>query len=166
MTVVGASNSSRIVVLDNPAALPGHCAICGSADKNYYVDFRLNFEFFGVLYFCDECVAETARVCGFNTPEDAAALMEKISEATAENILLKQKLRAAEAYIRESLSVDPDSVLSINSDSISSEPDSLDEEGVGEEGQQDSESTEFVDEQRSDDLRDTPKPITTSELSL
>lgn len=160
------SPSSRITVQENPTALPGSCGLCGAADKEYYVDFKLDFEFYGVLYFCDECVAETARVCGFAKPEEVAAVLEKVSETTAENLYLKQKLRAAEAYIRESFDVDPSSVIGSSSESTPSEPDELDEEGIGEEGSDDSEADESADEQGPNDVRDFKPVAVTPNLSL
>jgi hypothetical protein len=55
--------NGRFKLLDRPAALPGKCAVCGAVDKPV-VDIGLDLEFYGVVYFCVECMTAAAQVLG------------------------------------------------------------------------------------------------------
>lgn len=55
--------NSRFQILDVPAAAPGKCAVCGFAGREYnrqYVDFGMSLDFYGVVYFCTDCLKAAA----------------------------------------------------------------------------------------------------------
>lgn len=78
----------RLTVLDNgPVISPGNCGLCGySGQERKYLDLRLDFEFYGTLIFCEECVMGMAQVFGFITPGQAQALEARVEEAERELI--------------------------------------------------------------------------------
>jgi hypothetical protein len=55
--------NGRFKLLDRPAALPGKCAVCGAVDKPV-VDIGLDLDFYGVVYFCVECMKAAAEILG------------------------------------------------------------------------------------------------------
>lgn len=61
--------NSRIQVMDTPLSAPGTCAICGvpgpCEDGRKFVDFGLLLEFYGVVYFCTECISPVALAAGY-----------------------------------------------------------------------------------------------------
>lgn len=55
--------TSRFQIVERPVASPGKCAICGCTDRPV-VDFGLDIEIFGVVYFCLICLTEAADTIG------------------------------------------------------------------------------------------------------
>lgn len=162
--------SSRFTLHENPPALPGHCGICGSATKEQYLDLNLSFDYYGVLYFCNDCIADIARQLGYALPGEVVATNERLAEAVAENLTLKHRLRASEAYIRESFGVEPADigpVMPVATEPASpdsDESDEVDEESDDDEGQSDSEAAELVAKPRSYDVRNPTSPSGTLSL--
>lgn len=78
--------TSRFAVLDTPIAVPGCCHICGSVGdgKRKFVDFGLNVEFVGVIYFCTLCLAECLAIIGFIRPEEYKAVLEAHASTSEE----------------------------------------------------------------------------------
>ena len=63
--------SARITIQQVPQASPGHCGICGKGqDPNGFVDPQLDFDYYGSLIFCKDCIAQMAAIFGFISPED------------------------------------------------------------------------------------------------
>ena len=84
--------SGRIKLLSNPDALPAKCAICGypGGDQRKFVDFGLDIDYYGVIYLCTDCMNEIAVGIGYLLPE-------VVTKITAENELLKEALKVAQA---------------------------------------------------------------------
>lgn len=55
--------NGRFKLMDRPAALPGNCAVCGAVNKPV-IDIGLDLEFYGVVYFCVECMRSAAEILG------------------------------------------------------------------------------------------------------
>lgn len=74
---------TRFNLVDASAlALPGNCTICGSvAPDRKYIDFGLNIEFVGSVYFCTLCMAEAVRLMGFIDPEVHVKLVHELAES-------------------------------------------------------------------------------------
>lgn len=53
--------NGRFKYLEKPAALPGKCAVCGAVDKPV-IDFGLDLDYYGVVYFCCECMKAASLV--------------------------------------------------------------------------------------------------------
>lgn len=83
---------SSFNVVATPTALPGQCRVCGSANKEWYLDTGYSEEFVGAIYYCNECIAHIARVCGYLTPEDAEKLKARTQEAEHEVYQLRKLL--------------------------------------------------------------------------
>ncbi len=57
--------SGRWQITKSPTASPGCCIICGKAEHpEGFVDGRMDFEFYGSVYFCFDCAREIGRVAG------------------------------------------------------------------------------------------------------
>lgn len=62
----------------SPPALPGNCYVCHSADRERWIDWKINIEFHGAFYICDECLIEVGRILGMLTPVDVQSLEAKL----------------------------------------------------------------------------------------
>ena len=47
-------------VIKHPSALPGKCGVCGSAERQKFIDTNLSFDYYGALYICNQCVQAMA----------------------------------------------------------------------------------------------------------
>ena len=66
----------RVVITPTPVATPGCCCVCGYAGSDrVYIDYRLDFEFYGTLYFCSDCGMEPARLLGWTDPSKTLDLI-------------------------------------------------------------------------------------------
>lgn len=82
----------RVVISPSPYATPGCCAICGYAGRDRsYIDYRLDFEFYGTLYFCTDCGMEPARLLGWIDPGRALELLRINEDLTASLTALQAK---------------------------------------------------------------------------
>jgi hypothetical protein len=64
----------RFRITNAPEALPGSCFLCSTASREFFVDTGMQVEFHGAFYICNECLAEMARLVGFETPGNVMAL--------------------------------------------------------------------------------------------
>lgn len=75
------SQLGRFVVTNRPTASPGSCVVCGyTGDQRQYLDFRLDFEFYGSVYLCSDCMVDAGNCLGFATPEKFDAALATIKE--------------------------------------------------------------------------------------
>lgn len=76
-------SGSRIQILNAPTQLPGICAICGTSrnDDRKYVDFGLDVDYVGVIYFCTFCMTELINRLGCLTQEQSAVLEAEVDSA-------------------------------------------------------------------------------------
>lgn len=77
--------NGRFKVLERPFALPGKCAICGAVDKPV-IDFGFDLDFYGVVYFCIECVQDAALITGMvpgNKLETARLVQRDLNDQLA-----------------------------------------------------------------------------------
>lgn len=64
-----------------PQALPGSCAKCGSATRDWFLDTDLYYEFHGAVYICSDCLAEMASLAGYARPEKVERMNIELNEA-------------------------------------------------------------------------------------
>jgi len=80
--------AARVRKISKPIASPAQCLICGK--DRHPVGFasfdNVDFEFYGSLYFCGDCVGDIARPFGFLSREEIDAVVKKL---TAQEIELK-----------------------------------------------------------------------------
>jgi hypothetical protein len=63
---------SKLTIEFAPISTPGVCGSCGiSESKDGFVNTGLDFEFWGTLIFCRNCVSEMASIYGLISPEVA-----------------------------------------------------------------------------------------------
>lgn len=169
-----ADASARITLVEHPIASPGCCAICGKNEhpKGFAATSNFDFEFYGTVYFCADCVGDYARLFGYLSPDDFVKLREHIEAQNAELNTLRASVSSLEstvdsvtAELNRRSAVPPapvDTSLSV-SDLVSSpvdEPDAELPEPVVAESDQISDQpeldfSEHANESRSDDLHGT-----------
>jgi len=73
--------AARVQLIEAPVASPGVCILCGkSQHPDGFADAKLDFEFYGSLYLCGDCVGDFARIFGWIHPRQAQALAYKVNE--------------------------------------------------------------------------------------
>lgn len=60
--------TSRFQLLDRPVAHPGKCCVCGATDREC-VDFGMDLEDYGAVYFCTSCLREVGLIVGLIHPD-------------------------------------------------------------------------------------------------
>lgn len=152
--------SGRFKLLDAPYANPGKCGLCGyaasgenePADKRKYIDFNLDFEYYGALYFCTECMHSLCSELGYALPAEVDDVIDKLSVALAEVARLSVLVEAINGlanYLVECGWITLGAVYSDDSDTKESV------EGDSESEKDDSGSAEIADESGSDDVLDS-----------
>ena len=97
-------DSSRIRIINAPILNPGTCAICGTSrtDDRKYIDFGLDVDFVGVMYFCTFCFHELIRALGCLLPEEWTQLQEEL-DAARQTIIDIQRDKAAVDHVVDTL---------------------------------------------------------------
>ena len=167
MNEASTSQGRYFLLSAGPVASPAQCGICGyGGSERNYLDPRLDFEFYGTLIFCEECVGSMARLFGYLSPAVAKLLENRLENSETELIKLRGAVIAMEHFndVITSLSGNTSNIL-LSDGAVASD---------GAEGKQtlpfdeDSESggsefgpDESSDESRRDDLRDVEsiKPV-------
>lgn len=59
--------TSRFKISNNPDVAPGYCCVCRSTggDGRQFIDFGMQLDVYGAVYFCTFCVTELAMAAGF-----------------------------------------------------------------------------------------------------
>lgn len=92
--------SGRITRVDAPIVSPGNCGICGKTDHPLgFADARLDFEFYGTLYFCADCVGEYARIFGYVSPDEIIKLREHVAAQDLELNTHRQAILGLESTV-------------------------------------------------------------------
>lgn len=118
MTTFELSPNSRFTISDNPDVLPGKCAVCGSSggDSRKFVDFGIQLDVYGAVYFCTDCVIELSQAIGFVEQDKVSKLELELKYQSIENERLQKRLteveNAARTLLRDcNCSNDLDAVL-------------------------------------------------------
>lgn len=151
----------RYYLLNSPVASPGQCGVCGyGGNDRQYLDPRLDFEFYGSLYFCSECMASMAAVMGYIEPAKARTLELRVEEAERELVVLRAAVLNLENLhdALAGLGIHSDRVQPDNGPVASSEsPGQLELPEVHdhEVGESESRTSESADESGRNDVHDT-----------
>lgn len=97
--------NARVQVYKHPPAAPGKCVVCGfggdAEDSRTFIDFGFDLDYYGVVYFCSNCIVEVANAIGFVSGEqyeavakENADLTERLIGATNERDFAIDSLRA------------------------------------------------------------------------
>jgi hypothetical protein len=94
--------NSRVQIVEVPVAEPGICFMCrigGGVDSRVFIDFGVQFDWYGQVLFCEYCLASVAEATGFvNSIEfdTMKKLVEgfssKIDELARQNKVLKNAM--------------------------------------------------------------------------
>lgn len=57
----------RVQVIKTPIASPGTCVLCGTSgdEKRTFIDFGKQLDWYGAIYFCNECIREVSLAIGY-----------------------------------------------------------------------------------------------------
>lgn len=97
-TVAGTEPSARVQWVETPIASPGCCVICGKSQcVNGFLWPQLDFEFYGTLYICGDCVGDFVRPVGWLDPDSARIIKSENDALTQEIMHLTAELEQLEA---------------------------------------------------------------------
>ena len=162
--------SARVTLIKSPTALPGCCVLCGKS--THPVGFAntdgLDFEFYGAVFFCGDCVGDYARLFGYIHPDEAEKLRERVRIAEDTAFTLGQSLTnlgeldvAIRHYIDNNTSSVVNNVvnLSVEGNNLleqSASTESAEREGLSDSGDEtNGEFTESLIVEGSDDVPST-----------
>lgn len=93
--------SARITRVPTPIASPGCCVLCGKNEHplGFAATDNLDFEFYGTVYFCADCVGDYARAFGYLSPSDFADLRTHIELQDEELRTLRQAVLGLESTV-------------------------------------------------------------------
>lgn len=128
-------NLSRFQIIDtskNQVLMgPGKCAVCGS-HTGVFVDFGMDLDFYGVVYFCSGCFRECGKQFGYIEKSRFDALVEnflKIQEAYEKVFNENKELRSAVGIADRIRSDTSDPLGALLADLEESESESTEPEG-------------------------------------
>lgn len=91
---------SQFILTDSPSALPGSCFLCGSSNREFFIDLGRSVEFHGAVYICvDECLREIVSLTGFITPDKAFDLQRENSTFKTQVQTLSQEVTGLKAIV-------------------------------------------------------------------
>jgi predicted esterase len=78
--------TSRFKVSNNPDIAPGYCCVCHSTggDGRQFIDFGMQLDVYGAVYFCTFCVTELASAAGFVAKEYFNKVQDECRKALIE----------------------------------------------------------------------------------
>jgi len=133
--VINMQPGGRFNVSKTPSALPSKCVVCGAwgGDGRDFVDFGMDIDFYGAIYFCSVCLTECCNKLGYISPDQWQSvntmndeLIRRIQILEADNVSLRTALVATD-FLRGGYSDDSLVANEQKSDSsdegISPEPD-------------------------------------------
>ena len=99
--------TSRFSVHINANSAPGKCCACGSAgdDGRQFIDFGMQLDWYGAVYFCTFCVTELCAAAGFVHgdvfDEAATKLRDAITELNATESSFRDYRDATRILLRD-----------------------------------------------------------------
>lgn len=166
--------SARITLVTSLAASPGHCAICGKSDHpvGFAATDNFDFEFYGTVYFCGDCIGDYARLFDYKSPSEMSNLESRLATQEAELRILREAVLLLESQVDGHTSINSfrDSLAILSSSGVSNsapEPQPVSEDSPKVVEKSDGYQLaidEPFDEQRSDDVRDITSTESIDEL--
>lgn len=83
---------SRIQVIERPVAYPGKCAICGAVARPV-VDWGLELEDYGAVYFCLDCIGQTATALGYVPGDEHASVLKQLDGMAYRVIVATERVK-------------------------------------------------------------------------
>lgn len=88
----------RIQVLDQPVAAPAICVVCKAGggklpqgERLKFIDFGMDIEYYGAVYFCSNCIVNVAYALGYYGPAEMAAVESKLARLYIEHAEMKDQ---------------------------------------------------------------------------
>ena len=91
--------NGRIMIIPRPLTLPGSCAVCGysgtvqgaEGDTRVFIDFQLDLDYHGRVYWCSTCLLEAATLLGWLGVKQAEELRNSVASQESELIVLREQ---------------------------------------------------------------------------
>lgn len=74
---------------------PGTCMLCGSGNKEWYLDLGVFFDWEGQMYLCQECIYQCAEAVGCLIPAEVQHLQESSENLASQLLEANEELRKA-----------------------------------------------------------------------
>lgn len=116
------------MITSNQMIGPGKCAGCGKYSNDDFLDFGLEVDFYGVVYFCRECLTEAAMTFGYRPDSHYKKMqveLERLKIELTGSLEREEALRNALASVNASFtrpSIDPISFASVEPDEDTGHP--------------------------------------------
>lgn len=93
--------SARVQRVPVPVASPGSCLLCGkhSHPQGFVFFSNVDFEFYGTLYFCADCVGDIANCFGWMEPDRVNAILAEHAVVLQENEILGRQITELEQAV-------------------------------------------------------------------
>jgi hypothetical protein len=93
--------AARITRISHPVATPGKCAICGKNKhpEGFAATDNFDFEFYGTVYFCADCVGDYARVFGFMSRDQVEDVLAQLQAQKEELEVLRHSVVNLESIV-------------------------------------------------------------------
>lgn len=88
-------------VVKHPQALPANCVMCPGSVRERYIDTEMQFDWYGALYICEECVTVMGRMFGMISKGQADAIIQEHTETSTRMFHLQRRQAALEAGLRD-----------------------------------------------------------------
>lgn len=160
--VVGETAGNRLQVISRPLTGPGCCAICGyngtntnnPADVRVFLDFQLDIDYYGRIYWCSGCLLEAANALGWTSVGQTEELRGKVSEQESELIVLREQNERLRSSLSSLLGQSDNSSVDIMLDSpeVLGAGDESSEGTIIDSEQSESSSDELVSVERPDGI--------------
>jgi hypothetical protein len=93
------AGNGRIMIIARPLTLPGCCAVCGysgtvqgaEGDTRVFIDFQLDLDYHGRVYWCSTCLLEAATLLGWLGVKQAEELLARVASQESELIILREQ---------------------------------------------------------------------------
>ena len=95
LPLIEISPNSRFSIHENPNMAPGTCCVCKSpgGDGRNFIDFGMQLDVFGSVYFCSYCFVEAAETVGFVPSEKLARAQIELAGLHKEHSRLEESFR-------------------------------------------------------------------------
>jgi hypothetical protein len=175
--------SARVTRISRPVASPAQCALCGkdTHPDGFAATDNFDFEFYGTVYFCADCVGDYARVFGYMSRAEIQNVLDELTRQKEELEVLRASVvnleSIVDAYsnlrgvkpsdisrdVSHDVSTETVDAGNVSGEGTTPEPDSSGE-GVVIAGEQSSD--ERSNESGRDDVYDSPANDTLAELGI
>lgn len=113
---------STMQVVDKPYNSPHNCAVCGAAEyaeRAWYLDTGLTFDFDGTVYLCNECCLTVAVTLKWLTAEQVSELRTDLERKIQENEKDIRELQILREFLKKQ-GIEPEALVRLSETKVPS----------------------------------------------